>query len=205
MEAHRRAVNRCGTSPGVTMIELLVVILILAIVSAIAAPSYIKSVEQTKADTAIAAVKMIADANRQYYLANGVYASGIVNDAGPNCCVNWVSCRSDACDRTQPQANQDPKCTNACNLIACGYMAQQDWANNPYVSAAEIPGDTTNAGSDCSLLGATPGVGNIAACAHRRPKSQTNGTDQTPYKDWAYMVDPNGKILTVNGAPSPMN
>lgn len=59
---------------GFTLIELLVVVLITGILSVIALPQYQKAVEKTRTVEAIVILRAIADANRRYYLANGVWA-----------------------------------------------------------------------------------------------------------------------------------
>ena len=60
-----------------TLIELLVVVLIIGILSAIALPQYKKAVERAKMAEAVINLRAIANANRVYYMTNGVYA-------GPN-------------------------------------------------------------------------------------------------------------------------
>ena len=52
---------------GLTLLELLAVVVILGIVSAIAIPTFINIIENTKKDTHIANAKQIADAAENYY------------------------------------------------------------------------------------------------------------------------------------------
>ena len=57
-----------------TLIELLVVVLIIGILSAIALPQYQKAVEKARMTKAMIQVRALAEAQKEYYLANGSYA-----------------------------------------------------------------------------------------------------------------------------------
>ena len=66
--------NRIGQR-GFTLIELLVVVLIIGILAAVAVPQYQKVVEKSRAATIFPLLKAIGEAQENYYLANGTYAT----------------------------------------------------------------------------------------------------------------------------------
>ena len=60
---------------GFTLVELLVVVLIIGVLSAVAVPQYTKSVKKAKAVEAITMLKAITDAQEIYYMGNGQYTT----------------------------------------------------------------------------------------------------------------------------------
>ena len=62
-----------------TLIELLVVVLIIGILAAIALPQYQKAVARSRAVQAMVTLQAITQAQKEYYLANGVYSGNKEN------------------------------------------------------------------------------------------------------------------------------
>lgn len=69
---------------GFTMVELLVVLIILAILVAVAVPMYFNNVKRSKASEAVAALGLIRQAERDYYISHDNYVAPIANGSLPN-------------------------------------------------------------------------------------------------------------------------
>lgn len=120
-------INKHHRSSGFTLIELLVVVLIIGILAAVGIPSYLKSVETTKADDAVALVNMIATTNKMYALdhSNSYIVGTFPTTAN-------TGCGTGACPATGPGT--------ACALVHCKYLSDQNFGSKPYTFNACDPG-----------------------------------------------------------------
>ena len=62
---------------GFTLIELLVVVLIIGILASIALPTYMKSVEKSRASEAVTLLRNLINAESVYFMANGEYTGDL--------------------------------------------------------------------------------------------------------------------------------
>lgn len=158
---------------GFTLIEMLVVVLIIGILAAVAVPSYLKSVETTKADDAVALVNMIGTTNKMFALDHsGTYVVGTFPTTAN------TGCGAGACPA-------GPTYTNACALVWCKYLADQNFGSKPYTLNACDPG-----GAPCGSSG-------VLATADAKRKSGA-------YAAWGYYQTSAGVITGYGGGvPAP--
>ena len=82
--------------PGVTLIELLIVVAILGILAGLAVPNYIKMIEKNRVKQTQATLNIIYRAEGMYRLANGGYGTlaqmlaGTYLDPNPNTSAEWT-------------------------------------------------------------------------------------------------------------------
>ncbi len=158
---------------GFTLIELLVVVLIIGILASVAVPSYLKSVETTKADDAVSLVNMIGTTNKMFALDHSnAYVTGTFPTAAN------TGCGAGACPAAAPYSN-------ACALVWCKYLADQNFGSKPYNFYACSP-----TGGACGASGGS----NMTAGAKRK-----TGT----YASWGYAQNGVGVITSYGGAPAP--
>ena len=120
------------------MVELIVVVLIVGLLSAVMIPGYNKSVESSKADDAAAVVLMVGQANRMFRIDNNNYVdNGTLDDS-----MNTGNCTAGA--------------RNISQLMRCNYLGGRKWTGLPYVYQA-------GTSISCGISGAPSGI----ACAKR--------------------------------------
>lgn len=157
---------------GYTLIELIVVVLIVGILAAYGVPQYLRSVENSRADDAVALVNMIGTTNRMFAMDhNNAFATGDFPSAQAA-----GGCGAGVCPAAGPYA--------ACALVYCKYLADQDFGIKLYTFSA------------CSGAGACAGQAGafVAGAAREAPAS-------APFDSWALTMDVNGRITAYGTAP----
>jgi prepilin-type N-terminal cleavage/methylation domain-containing protein len=165
--------QRRRSEAGFTLIELLVVVLIIGILAAVAVPSYLKSVETTKADDAVALTNMIGTTNKMFALDHSnAYITGTFPTAAN------TGCGAGVCPTAGPYSN-------ACALVWCKYLADQNFGSKPYTFYA--------CGGPASGACGTSGGTDSTAGARRKTGA---------YAAWGYAQDVQG-VITGYGASVP--
>lgn len=161
---------------GYTLTELIIVVLIIGILVAFGIPQYLKTVESSKADDAVSTINMIGTTNKMFALDHsGVYVTG-----------QFVGvCGAGTCPPAAPY-------TDACALVWCKYLADQDWATRPY-SYAACNGASPGA---CTTASGSVGAGAQVSAAKRK------ATASAPYNTWAFGMATTG-VITAYGTTPP--
>ncbi len=68
-----------GSQRGITMLELLIVVVIVSIIAAFGYPSYMRYVVNTKRTAATTALLQVADRQQQFFMDNKRYAGSLAN------------------------------------------------------------------------------------------------------------------------------
>ncbi|MFH1618737.1 MAG: type II secretion system protein [bacterium] len=177
-----------NTSRGFTLIELLVVVMIIGVLVAFAVPSYLKSIEVSKASGAAGMAHTVGVANRMYTVDNypkvTQYLSGPVSD----------SCNSIVCP--------DEPASNVCELVACNYMAKQRWIDLAYEFYAC---NGTSGGGCCgtAVYGAFAVGEDRVACARRKSTVSGCGGLYTKCSSWGFASGSAGTCLPFNTTENP--
>lgn len=189
---------------GFTLLEIVIVVVIVGIVALIAIIQYSKTIETNRADQAVILVRQVAVANHMYSLE---YSTG-TPPSYPTC-GNINSGRytsgqiTNACNASTETCLGNQNDTDACDLVACGFLPKRDWDSLPYNVYALNPADIPSSTSLCnanSFPSSFPGTGCYVACVARNSGS----SGATPYNGWGYaLYYSSDTIDTVGGAPSP--
>ncbi|MCX5783344.1 MAG: prepilin-type N-terminal cleavage/methylation domain-containing protein [Elusimicrobia bacterium] len=149
---------------GISLIELLVVIVIIGVLSSIVIPLTKKTVETAKFNNAVSVVAMVASANR-LFMADypGVYVS-----SQAAVITNSATCPSDG------------KPTSPGQLIGCGYLSGHAWSGMAYDIYVCNPSNITDTNNFCCNSASK------YACAIRKNSAGS------PYNTWRVLMGTGG-------------
>lgn len=189
--------DACSPS-GFTLIELVIVVLLIGILAYFGVPSYIKTIENGRAEAAFGVLNSVAAANSMYVMDKNVYARGQLSTGSPlpprspQTCPTCPSLPvpppgpASNCSAAMPCGSNG--LLDACNLVFCGYLASRGWAGDRWDYVACDPSD--GSGGGCCDVG-------YVACATRK------GDASFPYNMWGYGITRDSRVLPMGGAPAP--
>lgn len=152
---------------GFTLIELVVVVLVMGILASVGVPYYYKTIETSKATDSLALGHLLGNANRMYRIDNPALLSGQIT----NTCNTTGGCATTS---------------GACKLVACNYVAAQDWSSSAYNFFAC---DGSSGGSCCGT--------SAVACAVRKAGAPA------AYSGWGYRFLNDGSCVALAGSAQP--
>jgi len=161
---------------GFTLVEVIVVVVIIAVLSSIAATQLFKAVESSRMSDAVALVSAAAGAKRMARLdyIGGTMPTGVLTSPTS---VTTCSTLATVADYTN-----------------CKYLTPHDWSNLLY--AYYMCNDTSGAGGSCCAA-------NVTACAQRKKSTDALLSGETSnhgttgdYASWRVRIMTNGQCST---------
>lgn len=184
---------------GFTLIELMVVIIIIGILAGVAIPQFLKTLESSKATDAAGKMALIANANRTFHLDHSGQYAGVGTQQLTSNCNNY--------DTTWCSSNCNGSSPPSCCLTACRYMSTNDWDTMPYKYFVLNQAGSCPAGGGFQACegGSTPSSKLVACAARATGADGPQGTDNSPYAQWGYVMDINGVVgcMTTDTPPPP--